>query len=247
MFNQFQGETGGYKDMYGTEWYRSDALLSVNSSFEDFSAIMKDYCVIWYDFVSFRIDLFETKLKSLFYKKLNCSIKDINYFYSYFEYYRNHFAVLPTQITQYTYIPKVPEFDLYQEIAKYFSNSNNYNSIGIKKMNNINPILVYYYIWNCIYCIMHKNKGSKFGFDCQIVFESNEDFNIFFIDSNKICKLLQEYIIDQLAQTNNKNCKYCKAGVNTYDRCLIKSSTDYGDELRPNAACILDFLRCSIT
>ena len=40
---------------------------------------------------------------------------------------------------------------------------------------------------------------------------------------------------------NDKNCQYCKASVKTYDRCLIKSSTEYSDELYLNTTCILDF------
>ena len=72
------------------------------------------------------------------------------------------------------------------------------------KMNNMNPILVYC-SWNCIYCIMCKRKDLKYGLDHKIGFESNiliKDNNTFLIQSNKICKLLQEYIIDQLVHTN---------------------------------------------
>ena len=210
MFNQFiHGKTGGYCDpLSRTKWYQSDTLLCRNSSVSSFSIVMKPYCVIWYDFVSFRINLFETQLKLLLYKELNCSIKDIQKFYSYFKHYRNHFAILPTQITN-RYIPPDSRLDLYQEIVNYFSNS--IWSIGIQKIKNINPILVYYYIWNCIYCIMHKFNPTqaqwdpKYGFDYKIGFKSNiliKHNNIFVIDSNKICKLLKEYIIDQLTQTN---------------------------------------------
>ena len=37
------------------------------------------------------------------------------------------------------------------------------------------------------------------------------------------------------------------APVKTYDRCLIKSNTDYNTQEYPSVACIVDFLRCSIT
>ena len=192
MFNQFiQDKTdSGLVD----RWYFIDRLNGFSSSFE------KDYCLMWNDFVSFRIDLFSNKLESLLYSKWNCSKKDIKYFYSHFKYYRNHFAQLPTQGTQDYYLPKKERLDLYQEIVNYFGNSN--SSIGISKMNNINPILVYYYIWNCIYFIMHKgyydeaDEEWKYGFDCLI------GNNIFLYDSNQICQLLKEYIIYQLTQTN---------------------------------------------
>ena len=213
MFNHFWGTTGGHRGANSeVYWYYSSELLYQHTSVEDFQIELKPYETIWYDFVSFRIDLFETKLKSLLYNKLNCSIEDINHFYSYFTYYRNHFAILPTQITRDTYIPKYPRLDLYQNIVNYFENSSN-SSGGSKKLNNINPILVYYYIWNCIYCIMHRYDGTqenfehdpRYGFDCKIGFKKNtttKDNDRFVIDSNKICKLLAEYIIDQLAQTN---------------------------------------------
>ena len=68
----------------------------------------------------------------------------------------------------------------------------------------VNPILVYYHIWNRIYCIINIQKYFKGCFDCEIGFKSNvlSRDNIFVIDLNKICKLLQEYIVNQLAQTN---------------------------------------------
>ena len=68
MFNHFQGKTDGYDPDFGTHWYNSSALLCGNLSVESFSIIMNGYGGIWYDFVSFRIDLFETQLKSLYLK-----------------------------------------------------------------------------------------------------------------------------------------------------------------------------------
>ena len=59
-------------------------------------------------------------------------------------------------------------------------------SSGINRMNNIYPLLVYFYIWNGIYCII---KDLKYRFDCKIGFESNilnRDNNIFVIDLNQI-------------------------------------------------------------
>ena len=44
-----------------------------------------------------------------------------------------------------------------------------------------------------------------------------------------------------------EDVKYQTAPVKTYDRCLIKSNTDYSFEPYPTSACILDLLRCSIT
>ena len=193
MFNCFQDKTDDNVAYDATLSYRSGCR---NSSVELFLMIMKLYSRIWYDFVSFGTDSFGAKLKSLLYNKLNRSIKHIKCFYSYFRYYVNHFAILPIQITESRFLP----------IVNYKSNNNNKSS-AIKKINNINPILVYYSIWNCIYCIIHKRKDLKYGFDCKIRSKSNllqKDSNIFVIDSNKTCELLliQACIIDQLAQTN---------------------------------------------
>ena len=45
---------------------------------------------------------------------------------------------------------------------------------------------------------------------------------------------------------NDKNYQYCKASVKTYHRCLIKSSTEYNNELYLNTTCMyIGFLRCS--
>ena len=199
MFNRFQEGKNDYVAYGGTQWYRSSSLFCRNSLVESFSIIMIHYSRMWY-FVLFRIDSFETKSNSLLYNKSNCS----KYFYSYFKYYLNHFAILPTQITH-PYVPQDPRLDLYQKIANYCSNNVKSTSSGIKKINNINPILVYYFIWSCIDCIIHKRKDLKYTFDCKIRLEShilNKDSNTFVIDSNKTCKILQEYVIDQLAQTN---------------------------------------------
>ena len=45
---------------------------------------------------------------------------------------------------------------------------NNNKRSGIEKLNNINPILDYCYIWNCIYGIMQKRKDLKCCFDGKI-------------------------------------------------------------------------------
>ena len=185
MCNHFQGKTDGYIAYGGTQWYRG--------SVESFSILMKGYSS----------DLSETKLKSLSYNKLNGSIKDIHYFYSYWKYYQNHFAISQIQITADRKILTSPRLDLCPKIDHYFANSikskNNNKSGGIKKINNINPILVHCYIWNCIHYTMHKRKDLKCGFDCKIRFESN----ILGKDNKYLCiKYLQEYTIDQLTQTN---------------------------------------------
>ena len=195
----------------GTQWYRSNSSLCRNSSVESFSVIMEHYSRIWYDFKSFRIDSFETNLKLSLYNKLSCSIKHIKYFHSYFKYYLNHFAMLQIQITDDRNVPISARLDLYQKVVNYLAtcirsyNNNNSRTDGVKKMNNINLIVAYCYIWNCIYRIIHKRKDVKYGCDCKITSESNilsKDNIIFVIDSNKTCKLLQEYIIDQFIQTN---------------------------------------------
>ena len=44
-----------------------------------------------------------------------------------------------------------------------------------------------------------------------------------------------------------KDSLFTWAPVKTYDRCLIKSNTDYSSHSYPTSASILDFMRCSIT
>ena len=46
---------------------------------------------------------------------------------------------------------------------------------------------------------------------------------------------------------DDENAKYANAPVKTYDRCQIKSTTDYANEPFPSCASILDYLRCSVT
>ena len=46
---------------------------------------------------------------------------------------------------------------------------------------------------------------------------------------------------------NEDNVTFQRAPVKTYDRCLIKSNTDYSKKSYPTSACIVDLLRCSIT
>ena len=45
----------------------------------------------------------------------------------------------------------------------------------------------------------------------------------------------------------DKTAFYQSAPVKTYSRCIIKSNTDYNNQLYPTSSCILDLLRCSIT
>ena len=138
MFSHFLGKTDGYKYVAydGTQWYCDSCR---NLLADSILIVMKYYSRIWYDFVSFRIDLFETKLKSLIFYKLNCSIKDIEYFHLYLKYYWIHLSI---QITQDSYVSISSKLDLYQEIVNYFANimnNNNNKSSDIKQMNNINP------------------------------------------------------------------------------------------------------------
>ena len=41
--------------------------------------------------------------------------------------------------------------------------------------------------------------------------------------------------------------RFQSAAIKSYDRCLVKSNTEYSNESFPSSACILDFLRCSVT
>lgn len=49
------------------------------------------------------------------------------------------------------------------------------------------------------------------------------------------------------ADNDNLPFKFAEAPIKQYERCLIKSSTDYNDRPFPSGACIVDFLRCSVT
>ena len=105
---------------------------------------MKHYSRIWYgNRIDLCIDLFETKLKSLLFYKLNCSIKDIKYFDSYLKYYWIHLSI---RFTVDRYVLISSRLHLYQKVVNYFANSMNNNnnsrtSSDIKKMNDINPKL----------------------------------------------------------------------------------------------------------
>ena len=46
---------------------------------------------------------------------------------------------------------------------------------------------------------------------------------------------------------DDENGVYQSAPVKTFDRCQVKSNTDYRNESFPNGASILDLMRCSIT
>ena len=46
---------------------------------------------------------------------------------------------------------------------------------------------------------------------------------------------------------DDKNCIFEFAPVKTYERCVIKAQVDYSNRRFPNAANVLDYLRCSIT
>ena len=54
-------------------------------------------------------------------------------------------------------------------------------------------------------------------------------------------------VIGEICKEKNISHVFQKAPVKTADRCVIKSAADYGNRTFPTAACILDFLRCSIT
>ena len=54
---------------------------------------------------------------------------------------------------------------------------------------------------------------------------------------SEICRIFED----------EKNGTIQKAPVKTFDRCLVKSSTDYSNESFPTGASILDLMRCSIT
>ena len=142
-----------------------------NSAFESFSIAMKHYSRRWYEFVSFRINLLYTKLKSLLYNKLNCSIKDIKY------------------------------FDANSIFDRSKNNNSTKKGIKKLNNNQILVYCCIWNCIYCIMHKRKDLKcglDCKIGYKSNIL---SKDNNIFVIDSNKICNLLKAYIIDQLAQT----------------------------------------------
>ena len=74
--------------------------------------------------------------------------------------------------------------------------------------------------------------------DCEIVLTFSHQNDSIFQD------VIKNIFKDE---EDEKSVKYQSAPVKTYDRCLIKSNTDYGSESYPTGACISDLMRCSIT
>ena len=58
---------------------------------------------------------------------------------------------------------------------------------------------------------------------------------------------LNEVFTNKLAKLEKIQCKFAKAPVKKYERCIIKSQTDYRTQDFPRSASIADFLRCSVT
>ena len=53
--------------------------------------------------------------------------------------------------------------------------------------------------------------------------------------------------MEKLFSDEIKDGMYQRAPVKTYERCIIKSNTDYHNQPHPTCASILDLMRCSIT
>ena len=91
--------------------------------------------------------------------------------------------------------------------------------------------------------------------------DSHSSFNIEFENNTKIyltkcltfAHINNETFQSQMKEyfeSNDKfgiKCQYAKAPVKTYDRCVVKSTTDYSKAQFPTSANILDFLRFSVS
>ena len=60
------------------------------------------------------------------------------------------------------------------------------------------------------------------------------------INNNPFQRQMKEYFSDV-------QCEYASAPVKMYDRCVMKATSDYGNNQFPSASHILDFLRFSVT
>ena len=237
-FCQQNGETFNFKYNNGMVLYKADLLSFNDNSGEkkqsDIDKEKKDndknsivnfkneYSSLWNDFVNIRINLIENELKYLFLNILNVNKSDLDYFYSHFKYYRNQCVLLPTN-TGYR-APFHNNFQRYKEIVNYFWNNNNNNNnnsntnrnstnnYNIVKFNDINPILIYFYIWNTIFTIMNKPYGKdqkkgykpgnidfRYGFDNKITKNDLENNSV---TSNKILALLKDWLLNEFSQTN---------------------------------------------
>ena len=101
-----------------------------------------------------------------------------------------------------------------------------------------------------------KSSKELYAMKCQM--NMNENYDIISEYNNKLyltqClpfahannKTFHQAMQDEFGR-NSPSLYFAPAPVKQYDRCLIKSNTDYGDRDYPSVACIVDFLRCSVT
>ena len=164
MFKQFcqENKTGGI--------FRCSKLEL--ASFED-EEIRNKYELLWHDFVSIRINLFEIKLRNLFEKQLNVSTSKVDEFYQFINYYRSLCVMLPINSDS-EIILFEKTFDQWCEMTKKFNdndNSNNNNNVKFK----LNPIFQFIIIWHGIFVLLHKKvtylrgDATKSGFSGESV------------------------------------------------------------------------------
>ena len=79
---------------------------------------------------------------------------------------------------------------------------------------------------------------------------SQHNTNVYLTQLLSFSHLNNKYFQNRMSEifdNRKKNIYFSQAPVKTYDRCLIKASTDYSQEKYPSCANILDFMRCSVT
>lgn len=189
MFKQFCQECkddAAYEDFYKCK----ELSLSL---FNDNIDIMKtQYSSTWHDFVSLRLTLLYGDLKRLF-LDLGCSINDINHFYSYCKFYRTQCILFPICSSRLF----TESFNEYKDICKYFGEK---DSNYCHSIESIDPILVYFVIYNGIYELLTKycriNGRDQYGFDAAII--NIDDVK----DISQVGDVLKIYMFDQFCQSN---------------------------------------------
>ena len=220
-FQQFCDYADGDRSHYGC--YRLELTL-----FNDVK-ICNQYESLWHDFVSFRVNFFEIELKSFFLDRLACDPDEFNQFYRYFRFFRTQCGLLPVNSDNSNLLFE-RHFDEFKKMVSYFNDVNNkYVSKCIdNNYNELHPIYKYIVLWNGInslldHTVTYKRYGREitggawggtFGFNDKLghtVFnqsgetdgddtekKNNDNSKLF----DQLCNDLEEYVIDELLQSN---------------------------------------------
>ena len=218
-FKQFCDSDHGSCDRHGCHKLELTSLNDLK--------ICNQHESLWRDFVLFRINFFENTLKALFLDTLECDPDEFNQFYQYFRFFRAQCGLLPVNSYGKNLLFE-KHFDQFKRMVSYFNDINNKYVNNNNKSDNLHPIYKYIVLWNGINSLLDHNagyskngneilrSGDAFGFGDKLentVFapRENKDNTDKKNDNNncndsqlidQICNALEEYVIDELLQSN---------------------------------------------